>query len=125
MGFIEILVIGIVALVVIGPERLPAVAKKAGYYFGRIQRFVSNVRSDVEREFRTDELQRMLTEQQSELQSLKQKVSESVSETTKEIDADSIEQAIKSPAPKKPNKNKTTKKIDVDSALNNQEIDSL
>ena len=96
MGFIEILLIGIVALVVIGPERLPAVAKKAGYYIGRIQRFVTNVRSDVEREFRTDELQRMLSEQQSELQTLKQKVNESVSEATQDIDVENIEQSVKS-----------------------------
>ena len=124
MGFIEILLIGIVALVVIGPERLPAVAKKAGYYFGRIQRFVTNVRSDVEREFRTDELQRMLTEQQSELHSLKQRVNESVSEATSEIDPDSIEQAIKSPAPKKSKKDKASNPVDAESALNKQEIDS-
>ena len=74
IGFAEMLIIGIVALLVIGPERLPRVARQAGTYFGRIKRFVSSVRSDVEREFRTEELQRMLDEQKTELQSLKQAV---------------------------------------------------
>jgi len=76
MGFAEMLVIGIVALLVIGPERLPAVAKKAGSYIARIRRFVANVKSDVEREFRTDELQQMLRQQQDELKSLKDIVNE-------------------------------------------------
>ena len=85
-GFAEMLVIGIVALLVIGPERLPGVARKAGTYVARIRRFVSNVRSDVEREFRTDELQRMLKQQQDELQSLK----DVVNETRQDADLDSL-----------------------------------
>jgi len=72
LGFAEMVVIAIVALLVIGPERLPTVARKAGVYFARLRRFVTNVKADVEREFRTDELQRMLQQQQDELQSLKE-----------------------------------------------------
>lgn len=85
------MIIGIVALLVIGPERLPAVAKKAGHYIARIKRFVSNVRSDVEREFRTDELQKMLQQQQDELQSLKSVVNES----RQDADLGSIEQTVR------------------------------
>ena len=91
IGFAEMLIIGIVALLVIGPERLPGVARKAGSYFARLRRFVSNVRADVEREFRTDELQRMLQQQQDELQSLK----DAVNETRKEADLESIEASVK------------------------------
>ena len=91
MGFAEMLVIGIVALLVIGPERLPAVAKKAGSYFARIRRFVSNVKSDVEREFRTDELQKILLQQQDELKSLK----DIVNETRQEVDLGSIKKSVK------------------------------
>ncbi len=94
MGFSEMLVIGIVALIVIGPERLPAVARKAGVYFARIRRFVTNVRSDVEREFRTDELQRMLQQQQEELSSLK----DIVNDTRNEADLGAIKQSIESVA---------------------------
>ncbi len=90
IGFAEMLIIGIVALLVIGPERLPGVARKAGVYFARLRRFVTNVRADVEREFRTDELQRMLQQQQDELQSLK----DVVNETRKDADLESIEAAV-------------------------------
>ncbi len=94
MGFAEMLVIGIVALIVIGPERLPSVARKAGAYFAKIRRFVSNVKSDVEREFRTDELQRMLQQQQEELSSLK----EVINETKQDADLDSIKQSVEAVA---------------------------
>ncbi len=90
-GFSEMLIVGIVALLVIGPERLPSVAAKAGAYFARIRRFVTNVRADVEREFRTDELQKMLRQQQDELNSLK----DVVNETRKDADLESIEQSMK------------------------------
>jgi sec-independent protein translocase protein TatB len=89
-GFAEMLVIGVVALLVIGPERLPSVARTVGSYVGRIRRFVNNVRSDVEREFRTDELQRMLREQQDELNSLK----ETINEKRKDADLGSIKQEV-------------------------------
>jgi sec-independent protein translocase protein TatB len=90
IGFAEMIIIGIVALLVIGPERLPGVARQAGIYFGRIKRFVSSVRSDVEREFRTEELQRMLDEQKTELQSLKQ----AVDKVRDDADLKDVEQAI-------------------------------
>ncbi len=89
-SFAEMLIVGIVALLVIGPERLPSVARKAGTYVARMRRFVSNVRSDVEREFRTDELQRMLKQQQDELQSLK----EVVNETRHDADVAAIKKEV-------------------------------
>ncbi|MCK4709345.1 MAG: twin-arginine translocase subunit TatB [Gammaproteobacteria bacterium] len=91
MGFAEMLIIGIVALLVIGPERLPSVARKAGAYVAKIKRFVSNVKSDVEREFRTDELQQILKQQQEELSSLK----DIVNETRKDADLGSIEKSVR------------------------------
>jgi sec-independent protein translocase protein TatB len=94
MGFAEMLVIGIVALIVIGPERLPSVARKAGAYFAKIRRFVSNVKSDVEREFRTDELQRMLQQQQEELSSLK----DVINETKHDVDLDGIKSSVEDAA---------------------------
>ncbi len=76
IGFIEMLVIGIVALIVIGPERLPGVARSAGKYFGRLKRFVTTVRTDVEHELRADELRDILAKQQEELNSLKDTVTD-------------------------------------------------
>ena len=74
MGFTEMMLIGIVALVVIGPERLPGVARTAGKYFARLRNFMMNVRADVESELKADELRELFEAQQKELQSLKEVV---------------------------------------------------
>ncbi len=58
IGFTELLVIGVVALLVIGPERLPKVARTAGHLFGRFQRYVNDVRADISREMELEELQK-------------------------------------------------------------------
>ena len=58
IGFSELLVIGVVALIVIGPERLPKVARTAGHLYGRLQRYVSTVKSDISREIQLDEIKR-------------------------------------------------------------------
>ena len=58
IGFSEILLIGVVALVVIGPERLPKVARTAGLLFGRMQRYVSGMREEINRELQLEEVQR-------------------------------------------------------------------
>src|SRR5574340_534568 len=58
IGFSELLVIGVVALIVIGPERLPKVPRTIGHLYGRLQRYVSTVKSDISREIQLDELKR-------------------------------------------------------------------
>ena len=71
-GFWEFLLIGIVALLVVGPERLPGLARKAGYWIGRARKFVNTVKADVEREFRTEELEKILGQQNKEIQELRE-----------------------------------------------------
>lgn len=61
IGFLELVMIGIVGLVVIGPERLPGVARSIGKWVGRTRRFVANVKSDIDRELRDDELRQALS----------------------------------------------------------------
>ncbi|MGO9445838.1 MAG: Sec-independent protein translocase protein TatB [Thiobacillaceae bacterium] len=56
IGFSELILIGVVALIVIGPERLPKVARTAGLLFGRFQRYASRVKEDISREMELDEL---------------------------------------------------------------------
>lgn len=58
IGFTELLVIGVVALLVVGPERLPKVARTAGHLFGRFQRYVTTVKADIGREMELDELRK-------------------------------------------------------------------
>lgn len=67
ISFSELLVIAIIALVVIGPEKLPKVARTAGAFFGRLQRFVAQVKDEVNRESRFAELQQLQQEVQSTL----------------------------------------------------------
>lgn len=64
VGFSELIVIGIVALVVIGPERLPKVARTAGHLLGRLQRYVNDVKADINREMQLDELRKLQTDMQ-------------------------------------------------------------
>ena len=72
IGFSELIVIGIVALVVIGPERLPGVARTAGHLLGRLQRYVSDVKSDISREMQLDELKKLQSEMQDSARNLEQ-----------------------------------------------------
>jgi sec-independent protein translocase protein TatB len=62
VGFSELMVIAVVALVVIGPERLPAVARTLGHLFGRLQRYVNDVKADISREMELDELKKFKNE---------------------------------------------------------------
>ena len=61
IGFAEMLVIAIVALIVIGPQRLPKAARTLGAFFGRMQRYVADVKADVEREMELEELRKFKT----------------------------------------------------------------
>jgi len=73
-GFSELVVIGVVALIVIGPERLPKAARTMGHLFGRLQRYVNDVKSDIGREIELDELRKLQKEVQSAAQDLKSSV---------------------------------------------------
>ena len=70
-GFLEMLVIAVIALLVIGPERLPEVAAKVGKFIGKMKAFVATTRADIERELRADELQNMLVKQKEEINELR------------------------------------------------------
>ena len=59
IGFTELMVIALVALIVIGPERLPRVARTLGHLAGRLQRYVADVKADINREVELDELRKM------------------------------------------------------------------
>lgn len=62
IGFSELMLIAVVALVVLGPERLPRVARTAGHLFGRLQRYVNDVKADINREIELDELRKFRNE---------------------------------------------------------------
>ena len=60
IGFWEIAVIGVIALLVVGPERLPALARNVGRWVGQVRRYVSHVKQDIEREIHADEVRDLL-----------------------------------------------------------------
>ena len=74
IGFSEMIVIAIIALVVLGPEKLPRVARTAGHLLGRMQRYVNDVKSDINREIELDELRKLQKEMEKTAQSIEQSV---------------------------------------------------
>lgn len=70
-GFLEMLIIGVIALLVVGPERLPGVAAKAGKMVGKMKAFIATTREDIEKELRAEELQNMLVKQKEEISELR------------------------------------------------------
>lgn len=76
VGFSELIVIGLVALIVIGPERLPRVARTAGHLLGRLQRYVSDVKADINREMQLEDLKKLQQQVTEQARSMEQSVNE-------------------------------------------------
>ncbi|MDR2880391.1 MAG: Sec-independent protein translocase protein TatB [Azoarcus sp.] len=76
LGFSELIVIAVVMLIVVGPERLPGVARTAGHLLGRMQRYISDVKADIRREMQVDELKKFQQQAQELEQSLRMGVGE-------------------------------------------------
>lgn len=83
VAFSEIVLIAVVALVVIGPERLPKVARTLGHMFGRLQRYVNEVKADINREIELDELRKL----QSQVQSAAQEIERSVTQAAQTVES--------------------------------------
>ena len=82
IGFSEIVVIAVVALIVIGPERLPKAARTLGHLFGRLQRYVNDVKQDISREMELDELRKL----QQEVKSAARDIETSVSSAARDFE---------------------------------------
>ena len=88
VSFSELLVIAVVALLVIGPERLPKVARTVGAFTGRMQRYMTQIKEEVNREMRFEELQKLQQE-------IKQSVEQEASALQASIHAPSSPEKIK------------------------------
>src|ERR1035437_5893708 len=86
VAFSEIVVIGSVALVVIGPDRLPKVARTAGHLLGRAQRYVNGVKADISREIQLDDLRKLQSEMQESARSVVKRLNSEVQWVEQEID---------------------------------------
>ena len=87
IGFSELMVIGLVALIVIGPERLPRVARTIGHLTGRLQRYVADVKADINREVELDELRKMKDSVQQAASGFESSVQGELNKTESELNA--------------------------------------
>ena len=76
IGFTELMVIALVGLIVIGPERLPKVARTAGHLLGRLQRYVSDVKSDINREMQLEDLKKLQVQVTEQARDMERQVNE-------------------------------------------------
>src|ERR687891_1657151 len=81
IGFTELLVIGVVALIVIGPQKLPRLARTVGHLAGRLQRYVADVKADINREIELDELRKMRDSMQQAASNFESSVQTEMSKT--------------------------------------------
>lgn len=85
LGLTKIALIGAVALVVIGPEKLPGVARMAGTLFGRAQRYINNVKAEVNREMQMEELRKMQSNIVDAATNLNKTMSADLADAAKEV----------------------------------------
>jgi sec-independent protein translocase protein TatB len=98
IGFSELMVIGVVALIVIGPEKLPRMARTVGHLAGRLQRYVSDVKADINREIELDELRKMRDSMQQAASSFETTVQTEVTNTETELNK-SVEEVVSDQKP--------------------------
>ena len=102
IGFSEIVVIAVVALIVIGPERLPKTARTLGHLFGRLQRYVNDVKADISREVELEELRKLQQEMKSAAQDLETSMTaaaKDVESGVREVEAQLNAGASETPVP--------------------------
>jgi sec-independent protein translocase protein TatB len=85
IGFSELMVIAVVALIVIGPQRLPKVARTLGHLFGRMQRYVNDVKADISREMELEELKKMQASMEETARTMHDSVRQGIAETEGEL----------------------------------------
>ncbi len=87
-GFDKIALIGAVALIVIGPEKLPKVARTVGHLFGKAQRYVSDVKAEVNRSIELDELKKMRTQFEDAARNVQDSVRSEVNNVSNSFESD-------------------------------------
>jgi sec-independent protein translocase protein TatB len=101
IGFWELVMVAIVALLVAGPNRLPKLAAEAGMWFGKLQRFIRKTRMDIENELHQYEIQQAIREQQRKLEEFKQLVDKTGREMNESVKTPSVENQNKETPPGK------------------------
>ena len=84
-GFSELILIAVVMLIVVGPERLPKVARTAGHLLGRLQRYVTDVKSDIQREMQLEDLKKLQQQVEQQARELESSMRGQVSQVESEL----------------------------------------
>ena len=100
VSFAELVVIAVVALIVIGPEKLPKVARTLGALAGRMQRYVAQVKEEVNRDVRFQELQQLQQEIQESVTTSKNEIQSSLQESIDAVSSGGTEFKLESVNPK-------------------------
>lgn len=113
VSFSELLVIAVVALLVIGPEKLPKVARTVGAFTGRMQRYMMQIKEEVNREMRFEELQKLQQEIQQSVESTQTGMSEQAAEIKNALaeTAQTTPEAVKKPGKPRTTKTPTSKRV--------------
>ncbi len=74
IGFLELAIILVLSLLVLGPERLPKAARTVGYWFGKARRYIDSMKSQVEAEFDSAEVKRLLHNQEVQIRELQDRL---------------------------------------------------
>jgi len=104
VGMWELGLIALIALLVVGPERLPGLARTAGAWLGRAKRFVTDVKADIDEELRVEELKRIMNEQNlsNPSHSILEDTKEEFREIQKEVEQAFDERDLKKSSDDKP-----------------------
>lgn len=86
-SFAEMVVVGVVALIVLGPERLPGIARTAGALLGRMQRYFSDIKSEVSRELQLEDLRKMQQALAEKARAMEQSAQRELSDVGKVIES--------------------------------------
>ncbi len=115
-GFWELTIVMVIALLVVGPERLPALAGQIGKWVGKAKRMIDGVRADIESEIKAAELKEILEKQQNEIGELKEMLKDTQSDIEKSFDEEGDRELIEA-VEKHIEANKKTSELDTQQEL--------
>jgi sec-independent protein translocase protein TatB len=98
IAFTELMIIALVGLVVIGPERLPKVARTLGHLLGRLQRYVGDVKADINREMQLEDLKKLQSQMTDQVRDMERQVNEQMSSVETSLNQSILDNAAKTEA---------------------------
>lgn len=95
IGFTELMIVALVGLIVIGPERLPKVARTVGHLLGRLQRYVGDVKSDINREMQLEDLKKLQVQVAEQARDMERQVNDQLQSVETSLNQSILDSAAK------------------------------